>query len=202
VNARRWLAGMSTAAGAGAAVAVACGGGGQLVEGYFDDAGAYHLQDGAVLVPGSGCVGYDAGAFAGIDPDGSWSATLPRPACTANAQCHTLPPGFPWWENDCVEENPPEAGTCAFGIDYPPLYCNVGGGGDDYCQALYQQFVQAPRAQALARCVPCGQVLSSGGGCDFQPPGLCITDCLRSGEFQLFVARPGVEPHCESPCQP
>ncbi len=209
---------LATSLGAGCAgvalVVVACGGrttNPDVPEGYVDDAGAFHLPDGRVLFgPGSGCVGFVAPSWADeIDASQAWSPQIDQAPfrCDADSQCKFYPPNYPYGNTSDRDQSCSlygEAGPFCHLLDkgWPPG-CNPGSAGDAYCRALYQQFVSAPRAVAMAHCVDCAHWNDRAN--DYACiAGVCLTDCPWPGinwSRALCVQR-DTSSQCERPCKP
>jgi len=181
-----------------ACVLASCGGrttDPSVPNGYVDDAGAFHSTDGAIIfAPGSACVGFDAASWtSSVDPSTEWGITAMNIPCDADQDCAIFPPGYPYGSTKC------SAGLCTSSTGTPPP-CNVGVDGDEYCTALYQQFVRATGAKAIASCVPCKQWALNIGCIS----GGCLTGCSWSHSTfssALFVERPDGGKQCELPCK-
>ena len=168
--------------------------------GYVDDAGAFHLTDGAVLFsPGTGCVDFDAAGWTqAIDPNQDWTTQFKQRAvpCDADVQCAFVPGGYPFAGSGC------NGGTC-FVAGSAPVCCTPGTQGDGYCQAMFQQFVAAPEAKAMGYCAPNSEWDNDGIHCKL---GGCLTGCKwpppAAWSLAMFVERSDAAPQCENPCQP
>jgi len=179
----------------------------------FDDAGVYHDGEGGVLVPGSGCQGWDTSHIQnGNPPCDLDAATLPG-QCNPNSQCNAMmvPPGLlkPIEATDtescavasgCIA-NDAGGATCGeglnntwvtlFALDSP---CHVGSGGDDYCRAYWGQYVT--HGHALATCK-----WSGPGNND----GYCFPSaniCPDPGDHFIAVQLDDGGTACIDPCMP
>jgi hypothetical protein len=193
-----WLTALLTAA-------ATCGGQIALgVEGTLDDAGEFHLPDGAILfAPGSACVGYDAGGW--TTPPCTTQCVLDEAG--TNAQClawaASLGPAELTTFGVCRQNGEDDAGIpiceCgAFGGLGPPCDYENYDAGNAFCSAWAQQFVTG--GTAVARCHKACTVRGADGGVEYYGQQDPCWAGLPGAAFRGSCTTGGVVDPAPDPC--
>jgi hypothetical protein len=205
---------LATAASAALIVLAIEACGGHLIVGY-DDAGHYHTADGAVLVSGSMCVGFDASAYIN-NPKRLCDPSKGKTECTAWYIPPSLPSGVivsyckagiaqvddagnPVLDDSGTKQlvdydsgicDPPTYGAPPDGFWVAACAPPLSDSGDEFCSAFFNQYIT--NGTVLASC-------SGSGGClpDFRNG---VERCGGGLVLTVQLADGGIA--CLDPCQP